>query len=100
MYCLNIDSIPSAVLRDAIATSNRKFDSCYVDPEGGCCITFKGDLSHKEIARFLTAITPNQEFTADDINVFEHYESSFSANGRHIVATNIYTIDGIDYRKQ
>lgn len=83
-----IEEIPYNFLRESIINTNKEFKKCYMDSEGGCAITFSGEMSEEEICEVLRYFDPY----ALSIKMFEDFEYK---NGDTI----IFTPEGIDYRE-
>lgn len=99
----SIEGIPYYHLRETINSAvtflDREFKKCYMDREGGCAITFGGEMPIDEIRAFLININPEVARTADS-DVFKTYPVEMLKDFEYIAGdTYIYTPDGINYRE-
>ena len=98
MIYRHIEDIPYPFLHDAVLLMDKYtegFKGVYVDPNGGCAITLKGELTGKQIKRALCDLDPNVtcESSIDD------YKPECSRDFDYFKGdTLIYTKENIDYR--
>lgn len=96
MTYLNINKIEFPYLRTALLEVSKKhpIDSVYIDPKGELSISFKGRLFEDSIRSILKAITPNDA----DLSVLDSVPLSYYYSYKD-KATEVYSLDGVDYRK-
>ena len=85
MIIRKLENIANLQLSKAIVAMNNKFISCYVDPVGGCAVSFKGEISEKKIQKFFS-------FLGDDTVTVYGYDYEYNNDN-----TNIFTKDGWKY---
>lgn len=98
MIYRHIEDIPYPFLHDAVLLIDKYtegFKEVYVDPNGECEITLKGELTGEQIKRVLCDLDPNVtcESSIDDYK--PEYLRDFDDLKRD---TLIYTKKNIDYR--
>ena len=85
MIIKELENIANLQLNKAIVAMNNKFISCYIDPIGGCCVSFKGEIPEKKIQKFFSFLGANT------VAVY-NYDYEYK-NGN----TYIFTKDGWKY---
>lgn len=98
MIYRHIEDIQYPFLHDAVFLMDKYtegFKKVYIDPDGGCAITLKGELTEEQIKRALFDLDPNItcESSIDDYKP-EYFRDFDYLKGD----TLIYTKDNIDYR--
>lgn len=99
MIYRRIEDIPYPFLHDAVLLIDKYtegFKEVYIDPNGECAITLKGELKREQIKRALFDLDPNitcessiNDYQPEGCRDFIYFKGD----------TLIYTKKNIDYRK-
>ncbi len=60
MIIRELQKIENKQLKKAIAAMDNKFAYCYIDPRGGCDVSFEGEISEKKIQKFFSFLGTNE----------------------------------------
>lgn len=86
MIVRELQNITNKQLQKAISeVKNHSFLSCYIDPIGGCDITFEGEISEPQIQKFFSFLGSN--------DVVEYNYDYIYRDGK----TDIFTKDNWKY---
>ena len=98
MIYIHIKDIPYPFLHDAVLLMDKYtegFKKVYIDPDGGCAITLKGELTGEQIKRALCNLDPNITYKSS----IDDYKPECFRDFNYLKGdTLIYTKDNIDYR--
>ena len=99
----NVEEISIPFVHDAIllcTLAGMQLRSAYMDPNGELAIRFDGKLSEKDIAFVLMQLNPypNAETSIHDIHPAEMIDYVVQNDHQTGRSTEIYSLEGIDYR--
>lgn len=96
-----LNHISNDMLHDAayLTSLNYPFVSLYIDPNGECALTFKGELPEKEIQAFFFNMNPNINCDSkiEDEKIEYNLDYTYRDCGKQGFFTEIYTRDGWKY---
>lgn len=102
MYWSKIEEIDVPVLHDAAllcSMQGMKFRSLYMDPQGELAISFYGRLPIEKIREVLIQFHENPDALYSSVNPEEHVDYIYQNDHQEGYTTQIYTPDGVNYRK-